>query len=71
MSNNIKLNKIPIESFLQTLSLLYERGADYFDIEAIVNTQDKQDVITISTIPEYFSDLENEDDDDLDYENLI
>lgn len=80
--DKLKLTKIPLEYVLQILTLLYEEGYDYFDLEGTVDVDDeeereKRDVIKISVREDYFSrDDEEEDDDDKinfdeDYEKLL
>jgi hypothetical protein len=81
-NNTFKLTKIPLEYIVQILTLLYEEGYDYFDLEGTVDSEEndekeKRDVIKISVRQEYFSEEdENGDDDDKinfdeDYEKLL
>lgn len=77
-NNTFKLTKIPLEYIVQILTLLYEEGYDYFDLEGTVDSEDneekeKRDVIKISVREEYFSEDDEEDDTnfDGDYEKLL
>lgn len=68
-NNTFKLTKIPLEYIVQILTLLYEEGYDYFDLEGTVDSEDdekkeKRDVIKISVREEYFSGDDDDDDDD-------
>ena len=68
-NNTFKLTKIPLEYIVQILTLLYEEGYDYFDLEGTVDSEEndekeKRDLIKISVREEYFSEEENNDDDD-------
>lgn len=47
----IRLIKIPLGEFLETLNALYERGADYVDLIAIPNVE--QDMISVVVRNEY------------------
>lgn len=76
----VKLTKIPLDYILQVLTVLYEEGYDYFDLEGTVSeeTEDSRDVIKITVREDYFSEEKREDDDteedtnfNGDYEKLL
>lgn len=64
MENNkeIRLNKIPLKPFLEALTDIYNRGVDYVDI--IGAHGDEQDSIGIAIKEEYFSEPEEEEDEE-------
>lgn len=50
-NNQIMLQKIPLEPFIQTLRELYDDGANYIDLVGIANQE--QDVMNIIVRMEY------------------
>lgn len=69
----VKLRKIPIVNFINILKDIYQRGGDFFDIDAIIETEDFQDTVRITTVPEYFvkEAVKEEDDDDEEIDSEI
>jgi hypothetical protein len=69
-SNELRLNKIHLKSFLEALTDIYNRGVDFVDI--IGKPGDEQDSIGIVVKEEYFSDNEKdeEEQEDLSDEDL-
>lgn len=52
----LKINKIPLEPFIEILQNLYESGAEFIDISGESGTDDqdnKRDTIRISVQPDY------------------
>ena len=76
-NNKLKLTKIPLEYVVQILTLLYEEGYDYFDLEGTPDSSENdeeelRDVIKISVRQEYFSNEEDDNDNsNIDYEELL
>jgi hypothetical protein len=51
MNNNLRIKKVPLETFLDILSDLFDKGVDYVDIAGT----DEENGITISFCKEYMS----------------
>ena len=49
----IRIKKIPLEDLLTILEKLYEAGTNYVDMDFVIDPNEEQSVITISTKPEY------------------
>jgi uncharacterized radical SAM superfamily protein len=62
MGKEVKLQKIPLEAFIEALVQLYENGANFVDIIGIPDVD--QDIIGLAVKNEYLVDLEEDDDDD-------
>jgi len=58
----LRLKKIPLAIFLEALTDIYNRGVDYVDIIGIPGKE--QDSIGIAIKEEYFSHMEDEEDDE-------
>jgi len=57
MSNNVRIRKVHVESFIAILSDLFEKGVDYVDVYGVAG--DPADSIGLSFSKEYMSkDLE-------------
>ena len=69
MGKEVKLQKIPLEAFIEALVQLYENGANFVDIIGIPDVD--QDIIGLAVKNEYLVDLEEEDDDDEEEEYKI
>lgn len=69
-SNELRLNKIHLKSFLEALTDIYNRGVDFVDI--IGKPGEEQDSIGIVVKEEYFSEPEKdeEEQEDLSDEDL-
>lgn len=61
-NNELRLKKIPLKPFLEALTDIYNRGVDYVDI--IGAHGDEQDSIGIAIKEEYFSEPEEEEDEE-------
>tara|TARA_R110000868_G_scaffold25424_4_gene99292 strand:+ start:515 stop:802 length:288 start_codon:yes stop_codon:yes gene_type:complete len=66
MDKEIRLKKIPLHSFIETLIIIYERGAEYIDIIGVPDKE--QDSITIVVTNDY---LEEEEEEALDGEKNV
>lgn len=51
----VKISKVPLEDLLNILENLYEQGVNYIDFDFLIDPQEIQSVISISTRPEYIS----------------
>jgi len=51
----LKLNKVSIVDLIRILTVLFEEGADYIDIESD-GSNDDQDIIKVTVKPDYYSD---------------
>jgi pyrimidine operon attenuation protein/uracil phosphoribosyltransferase len=51
--NNLRIRKVPVNAFVETLIDLYNKGVDYVDIIGVLNND--QDAIGISFCKEYMS----------------
>jgi hypothetical protein len=58
-NKTLTLQKIPLESLIEILANLYNKGADYIDVTGTSN--DGQDVISINVREEYMMDDEEEE----------
>lgn len=67
-NNEIRLKKIPLKPFLEALTDIYNRGVDYVDI--IGKADDEQDSIGIAIKEEYFSESDDNEEEDLSDEDL-
>lgn len=61
--NHVKFRKIPLKLLLDTLTHIYNSGADYIDIIGEMGAI--QDVVTISVEQEYMNDQEENMPDDV------
>lgn len=59
MSKKVKFRKVPLELLIETLTHLYNSGANYIDILGVEGTE--QDVVTISVENEYMDEDHQED----------
>lgn len=64
----MKLNKIPLAQFISILEEIYDSGANYVDIEGFpdVDSGELKDIIKLIIRPEYLTDDEEEEIDDVD-----
>jgi len=67
-NNELRLKKIPLKPFLEALTDIYNRGVDYVDI--IGTSGDEQDSIGIAIKEEYFSEPDENEEEDLSDEDL-
>lgn len=65
MENNevVELRKIPLEGFIDILTELHDKGADYVDI--IAKPNEEQDVISLVVKQEYIDPDNNRFDEDI------
>ena len=61
-NKDFKVTKIPLEMFINLLVILYEEGANFIDLSAQVNEEEKQDTIKIAVQEDYY-DAEEDDED--------
>jgi hypothetical protein len=52
-NNKLKVEKIPLLPLIQLLQDLYEKGAEFIDIESIKQAEGEQDIIAIGLPAEY------------------
>ncbi len=64
----MKLNKIPLAQFISILEEIYDSGANYVDIEGYPDSNggELKDIIKLIIRPEYLTDEEEEEIDDVD-----
>jgi hypothetical protein len=81
----MRLRKIPLESLINLLADLYDGGADYIDITADSTDNDDPDQMKITVKPEYisedkdtlrkieidFSEVDDEEEEDIDETNSL
>jgi hypothetical protein len=65
--NFVKFRKIPLKLLLDTLTHIYNSGADFIDI--LGETGSVQDVVTIAVEQEYMNDPTNDTPDDVHFTN--
>jgi|TARA_R110002124_G_scaffold285845_2_gene465036 hypothetical protein len=74
--DKMTMRKVSLISLIDLLKQIYDEGADYIDIEG-EQTDGEEDMLKITVRPEYFTEIEsNEDDPDyvvteMDYEEEI
>jgi hypothetical protein len=59
-NKDFKVTKIPLEMFINLLVILYEEGANFIDLSAQVDEEEKRDTIKIAVQEDYYE----EDDED-------
>ena len=62
-NEDFKVTKIPLEMFINLLVILYEEGANFIDLSAQVDEEEKQDTIKIAVQEDYY-DAEDDDDEE-------
>jgi len=70
MENKLTISKIPIETLLNILTDLYEKGVDYVDLIAHQDEESKEDRIGIAVYKDYMAE-DAPDRDALEFENGI
>jgi len=60
MGKQVRFRKVPLEMLIETLTHLYNSGANYIDIVGVENVE--RDVVTISVKNEYIDDGRDSDD---------
>jgi hypothetical protein len=60
MGKQVRFRKVPLEMLIETLTHLYNSGANYIDIVGVENVE--RDVVTISVKNEYMDDGRDSDD---------
>ncbi len=61
-NKDFKVTKIPLEMFINLLVILYEEGANFIDLSAQVDEEEKRDTIKIAVQEAYYDNEEDEDD---------
>ncbi len=61
-NKDFKVTKIPLEMFINLLVILYEEGANFIDLSAQVDEEEKRDTIKIAVQEDYYDNEEDEDD---------
>jgi hypothetical protein len=61
-NKDFKVTKIPLEMFINLLVILYEEGANFIDLSAQVDEEEKRDTIKIAVQEDYYENDEDEDD---------
>ncbi len=61
-NKDFKVTKIPLEMFINLLVILYEEGANFIDLSAQVDEEEKRDTIKIAVQEDYYDEEEDEDD---------
>ena len=60
MGKQVRFRKVPLEMLIETLTHLYNSGANYIDIVGVEDVE--RDVVTISVKNEYIDDGRDSDD---------
>ena len=60
-NEDFKVTKIPLEMFINLLVILYEEGANFIDLSAQVDEEEKQDTIKIAVQEDYYDAEDDED----------
>ena len=60
-NKDFKVTKIPLEMFINLLVILYEEGANFIDLSAQVDEEEKRDTIKIAVQEDYYEEDEDED----------
>ena len=63
--DDFQVTKIPLEMFINLLVNIYESGANFIDLAAIIDEEAEKDTIKIGVRDDYYDDDEEEDDDDV------
>lgn len=67
---HVKINKIPLGELLEVLEGLYESGCDYIDMEFKIDPNSVQNVLSITTRPDYMASEEQLAEEEKMYEEL-
>lgn len=60
-NKDFKVTKIPLEMFINLLVILYEEGANFIDLSAQVDEEEKRDTIKIGVQEDYYEDDEEDE----------
>jgi hypothetical protein len=60
-NKDFKVTKVPLEMFINLLVILYEEGANFIDLSAEVDEEEKKDTIKIAVQEDYYEALDEED----------
>ncbi len=60
-NKDFKVTKVPLEMFINLLVILYEEGANFIDLSAEVDEEEKKDTIKIGVQEDYYEALDEED----------
>lgn len=61
-NKDFKVTKIPLEMFINLLVILYEEGANFIDLSAQVDEEEKRDTIRIAVQEDYYDNEEDDED---------
>lgn len=64
--DDFQVTKIPLEMFINLLVNIYESGANFIDLAAIIDEEESKDTIKIGVREDYYDNEENEDDEEED-----
>jgi len=59
--DDFQVTKIPLEMFINLLVNIYESGANFIDLAAIIDEEEEKDTIKIGVRDDYYDDDEEED----------
>jgi len=62
-NKDFKVTKVPLEMFINLLVILYEEGANFIDLSAQVDEEEKRDTIRIAVQEDYYDNEEDDEDD--------
>ena len=60
--DDFQVTKIPLEMFINLLVNIYESGANFIDLAAIIDEEEKKDTIKIGVRDDYYDDDDEEED---------
>lgn len=60
--DDFQVTKIPLEMFINLLVNIYESGANFIDLAAIIDEEAEKDTIKIGVRDDYYDNDEEEDD---------
>jgi hypothetical protein len=60
--DDFQVTKIPLEMFINLLVNIYESGANFIDLAAIIDEEAEKDTIKIAVREDYYDNDEEEDD---------
>lgn len=63
--DDFQVTKIPLEMFINLLVNIYESGANFIDLAAIIDEEESKDTIKIGVREDYYDDEEDEEEEDV------